>query len=686
VLLLVLSLLLAASGVSTVWVLGGAAALAYVAIWLVLGLTGAPIGWALFGRTHVAGWVAGLLFGYAGISLAWSLVVSLHLASTAAFALAAAGVGALSWVVARRWPLPLVRLPVWHRTTSAAWLLVLLLVPTLVAPPFARLGSTDSVGNRQYRAYFIADFLWHTALTAELAKHEPKPRNPFLAPEPLHYYWTYFRVPATVAAQTGMGVEMVLKLNALLTAFLLVSAVYIAAWAALPTWPFATALAVALTIVAPSAEGLAVIADTIRRGLPLSELRNVNVDAAAAWAFKGLRIDNLPRTMWYTPQHGFSCALGLIAVPVALHAGAGVRLPAILLAGCALAGSLAFNPLLGAAFCLVYGVTALVTATATGSLVRHLLRHAVSIIPVTAAVAWCVWQEVGAGAGDALHIGFWGLARNATLVVFLLQFAPLLALMVPALWLDAGIPRSALTPALTGVLAATLLMHFVALTVDVAWVGFRAGNLFFVLAPAIAGRGLGGLWAAEYRRTAAATVAVVLGAGLPTTIVDAYNAQDVSNRRLSRDAERIRGTPVAFDPANEFHWTVLVTPAQQEALDWIRVHTPARAVVQMEPTIRGRETWSLIPSFAQRRMASGNPIALLVIPEYGARNERVRRIYASPDARAAWREAKSLGIDYLYVDATERAAYSAAGKFDLDREHFDPVFRNAEAGVYALRP
>jgi hypothetical protein len=37
-----------------------------------------------------------------------------------------------------------------------------------------------------YRAYFI-DF-GHTALTAELAKEEPHPRNPFLATERVHYY------------------------------------------------------------------------------------------------------------------------------------------------------------------------------------------------------------------------------------------------------------------------------------------------------------------------------------------------------------------------------------------------------------------------------------------------------------------------------------------------------------------
>ena len=53
----------------------------------------------------------------------------------------------------------------------------------LAVPPFARVGERDATGNRYYRAYFTADFVWHTALTAELAKYTMPPRNPYLAAE-----------------------------------------------------------------------------------------------------------------------------------------------------------------------------------------------------------------------------------------------------------------------------------------------------------------------------------------------------------------------------------------------------------------------------------------------------------------------------------------------------------------------
>ena len=45
------------------------------------------------------------------------------------------------------------------------------------------------------------------------------PRNPYLASEPIHYYWTYFLVPAA-ASQTGPApvrdVQTCLKVNALM--------------------------------------------------------------------------------------------------------------------------------------------------------------------------------------------------------------------------------------------------------------------------------------------------------------------------------------------------------------------------------------------------------------------------------------------------------------------------------------
>lgn len=565
-------------------------------------------------------------------------------------------------------------------------MLLLLLVPVLVARPFVTLGSVDRDGNHMYRAYFIADFVWHTAITAELAKEEARPRNPFLATERVHYYWTYFRVPATLAGRTSIGIENALKLNAFATALLLVAAIYVAAWAALPGWPFVVAGAVALTILCPSVEGLAGIVDIVRRGLPLSELRDLNIDAVAAWAFKGLRIDNLPRTMWYTPQHGFSCALGVLAIPIAVAGGARAKPFAILLAGCLLGASLAFNPLLGGAFCVVYGLTVVADAVRTRASIIEVLRHAIAVVPVLVAFGWCTFNEVGEGTREVLHFGYWGLARNAPLLTFAFQFGPILIPMAFAFWPRGRQPLATMWPAIGGVTLAILLMHLVALTVDAAWVGFRAGNLFFVMAPALVAAGFVRLWTSGFTRLAWAAAVVVVLVGLPTTVIDAYNTQDVTNRHLWRDAERARGANVPFDPATEYRWTLMITPEEWQALTWIRENTPLRAVVQAEPIVRGRETWSLIPTFAERRMASGNALPLLARPTYEERNKRVQEIYSSADPRQAWKDARALGIEYLYVDDTERTVYPQVSKFDGAPELFAPVFRNREAAVYALRP
>ena len=103
----------------------------------------------------------------------------------------------------------------------------------------------------------------------------------------------------------------------------------------------------------------------------------------------------------------------------------------------------------------------------------------------------------------------------------------------------------------------------------------------------------------------------------------------------------------------------------------------------LEP--RGRETWSLIPSFAHRRMAAGLPISLLRTPEYEALADRADRIFATEDpaeAVAIWHE---LNIDYLYVGRAEREAFPAGiAKFAGHPERFGRVFSNDEVAVYVL--
>jgi hypothetical protein len=106
----------------------------------------------------------------------------------------------------------------------------------------------------------------------------------------------------------------------------------------------------------------------------------------------------------------------------------------------------------------------------------------------------------------------------------------------------------------------------------------------------------------------------------------------------------------------------------------------------MEPMVRGREHWSLIPSFAERRMTAGLPISLLPTPEYERGSAEIRQIFATPNPRDAWELSRRRRIDYLYVDAEDRAAYpEGTAKFERQPEYFEEVFANREVRLYRVR-
>ena len=228
-----------------------------------------------------------------------------------------------------------------------------------------------------------------------------------------------------------------------------------------------------------------------------------------------------------------------------------------------------------------------------------------------------------------------------------------------------GRPWSATVLGAAGLALGLFLLYFVRIS-DASWVGFRAGQILLVSIPILLACTL------EWLRARAAVIVslVVLAIGLPTTLVDTWNAQDISNRR----------------PGPGFRWTIWVTLAQQEAFRWIRTNTPMDAIVQMEPVLRGREHWTLVPSFAARRMAAGLPISLLPLPDYEQRSQAVRQLFASASVDEASAIAHRLRIDYLYVDRDDVAAYAAGvQKFDEHPERFERVFANDEVKVYRVR-
>lgn len=665
------------SRISTAWILlgaavataailagvlaGGAGCIYFIA--LVAACTvGWPLGIALFG-SHPVAIITGSTVGYGLTSLALWVGMSTH--SLLIGDLVWIGVAVIGWLVVRRRRFPLVTLPEWDASTSWSLAAALALTVFLVVPPFARVGTRDPDGTRLYRAYFTADFIWHMGLTAELEKGEVPPRNPYLRGERLHYYWTYFLPPATaVRAAPRLPVADALKVTALVAAFLFVASIFATAWIAVPRGPIVLA-SVAFGLIAASFEGTYALFDLWQRGRALSGVADLNIDAMSAWRFGGLRIDGLARAMWYNPQHSMSLALALPALGAVSAGGAAIPATASLLVGVCLALSMTFNPFVGVLIAATYGGAVVVDTWRSRLGIRQVVVHAIAVAPMVLAFGWSIANEVAEGAGGAIRFGLGGPAANHPLQSMVLSLGPLLCAGAAGLLALRGPGASRLVPAALGSLIATVAMFGMRLSVDEFWVGFRTGHILQVLMIVLVGAGLTlarGRWLAG----ALAGLALV---GAPTTLIDYRNAQDTSNRRMGPG----------------FHWTVQMSADEQAGLEWIRARTPPTAIVQMDPLARGRETWSLIPSFAERRMAAGLPISLLNTPEYRDRSKQVREMYATADAQAAWRLARRLGIEYVYADRVERAAYPGGlGKFDAVPSLFRSAFRSGDVAVWRV--
>jgi hypothetical protein len=658
---------------SLLWICGEGRGLFYVFIYLAALVPGLPIGFALFGHRHPAGWVAGALFGYALSSMAATVAVRAGARGWLGFLLAWIVLLAIAGAIRALADAPLVRLLPWSRRDTAALLLVLLLVPALMWLPYAHNGAADATGTRYYRAYFTADFLWHMAVTSELAHLSLPPTDPFFADQTLRYYWVYFMVPAVGASMLDGGrrvVESCLEISAVLNGLLFVSALFVGIWAAVPR-AAAAATAAALGLLAASVQGWYGIYVLYERGRPFAELRETNIGAMTSWFLRGLRIDGLPRSLWWTPQHGTACGLGMLALVAATVAPSAVPIPAVLLTGVALGAALMFSPLLGAAFAAIYGISVVVKALRNrGTFVRVVLTHALAAVPMVLAWGWCAWNQMFEGASSALAFGFGGLARHAPVETVWLALGPLLIAALLAL-ASGRLPPTA-TPHAVGAVLGLVVLYGVWVPADQAWAGFRAGQILQITLSGLSAVAITRILDAQrvVRRSGLTLLALLFAAGLPTTVIDVYNAQDIDNRLMGPG----------------FRWTIDITPDEQAAADWIRQATPADAVVQMEPTSRGRDTWSFVPSFAGRRMAAGMPIALLEDARHTRLAGVVGALFSTPDGEEAWKVARDLKIDYLYVGRAERERFPAGlAKFDTSAR-FLVVYRNPAVAVYAVGP
>ena len=348
-----------------------------------------------------------------------------------------------------------------------------------------------------------------------------------------------------------------------------------------------------------------------------------------------------------------------------------MRARTALVAGAALGLALMMSPFPAGSMTLVYGAALIWMALSTPSVLpRLVLTQCAAVAMVALGLGWCLLNGTFEGAGSAVELG---LSRAATRTPFTILGLALGPALVPALGglgvIAAGRFPASTRAAVVGVVLSALLFFFVTLVLEPIWVGWRAGHLFLISSPALIAVALGRLHDRVGRVATMVLAGVLMLAGAPTTLIDIYNAQDTTNLNMGPG----------------FRWTVRLSPQEQEALRWVETRTPREALVQMSLAPRGRETWSLIPSFARRRMAAGLPISLLRTPEYDAMAARADRIYDTADVDEAVALCRELKIDYLYVGRVEREAYATGtAKFMAHPGHFGRVFSNDEVAVYVL--
>jgi hypothetical protein len=643
-------------------VLGGAVVWALVPGFVIArtvyrGQSGARIGALLLGGIwgHAFSSVALLALWVAGFRSNWIVV--------------AAPVLALPVAVLVRPLAGRLDLPRFTRADVLAVLFLLLLVPLVVGRPFSLVGA-DLPDGRAYRAYFTADFIWRMAVAAELSKGDVPPRNQFYLDDPLRYYWLEDLLAAVQyrSHTPPARLEQILLVHSVVLDVVFIAFLYALSRQLVQSRLAALGGCVA-AVLFTSFEGAERLWFLWRHELPFALLRNINIDAVENWYYGALKIDGLQRLLWYQPHHAMGYAAGLSALLCATQARDVGRFGLMLWIGALLACSLllsTFAALMLTTMVAIYVGVRLVSERRYAPLVPSAVGAA---IPLAAGLGIATWLQYVDRGESLIQLGLNPAATHGVIASLLLNL-PMLATCAIALWLAmrSNPPYADIFGVIVGV---SVLFYFF---VDVkdhqhVYVGWRSGHFTFIASAALAGYALQELMR-RGRGVKAVTVVVAIIiaiAATPTMAIDFYNTQDVANR----------------SQGPSFRWTLVLTPDEIEAIDWIRAHTPPDAIVQVEPWVRDTNTWAFIPAFAERRMAGGLPLGMVPLEKYQAASRRVRDVYTASDFDAAYERAKAMRIEYLVVGPPEREAYKAFEPMIAAHPFsFQPVFQNGSMTVY----
>jgi hypothetical protein len=567
--------------------------------------------------------------------------------------------------LAGRW-----RLPFTESSDALALLVLLLLVPLVVGLPFSHVGEISADGQ-DYRAYFTADYAWRRAVVSELAKGDVLPINPYFKGDPLHYYWMP-HVLSAVQYRSGVATldELLLirsvAIDAVLIAFLygMVRTFGVRPWAA--------AGGVAFVVLSSSFEGLYALYDFARNNAPLSAVKSLNIDAVSRWYFQGIPIDGLQRLLFYQPHHVVGYGIGLIGLIAIARRIRPVDATAFAIAGLCLGLSIAISSFAGLMLTASAAIFEGVSVLRRLDWRRAFVHAGAAAVPLAVATGVVLALRYVDNSGSVVELAVNPVALHDFWWVTLLSFGPVMVLCaaaVPFLWRQ---PRGL---GIFAALGGSCVIFYFFINVrdhqDV-YVGWRVGHFLFMAATVVIGVLFERLHTLprEFGSFAWIGVVVVLMAGLPTTAIDIYNTQDITN----------------FSQAAAGRWTLRLTPDDLQVFDWLKHNTEPSAIVQVDPAPRDPEHWAYLPAFGERRMAAGLPISMVPLAKYQRASAEIRTIY-DEEPLSAYEHAVRAGINYVIVGPPERAGHDGVEqRFDSIPELMPRVFRNNTISIYQVTP